>query len=307
MNKTNLKKRLIFVSWAIPLGWWVVNSTLNIFSLLPDTLVETLFNAQKIVILPGHICAITITFLAIFEYFKMLYRLFPKNGFWLVYIWMGLQIISYFVPDSILTMRQDSFILLITVTLEAFVWGKNTSRWKRASLLFSGTIFLLIACFSLLDFYDQPFQLIFASDNRHPMFSQLGIVTVLTSIFLCDAAAFFVGSIYGKHHFSSISPKKTVEGSIAGLVASIIVCVTGWFFFADPQYPLFLGLIMGILIGSFAQIGDLLVSLIKRYFKVKDSSNLIPGHGGILDRFDSLFFTAPIINLFLIITFKILN
>lgn len=307
MNKTNLKKRLIFVFWAIPLGWWIVNSTFNIFSLLPETIIKIFFNSQQIVLHPGHVCAVIITFLAIFEYFKMLDRLFPKNGFWLVYIWLGLQVVSYFVPDSILTMRQDSFILLITVTLESFVWGKNTSRWKRASLLFSGTIFLLIACFSLLDFYDNPFQLIFPPNNNSPMFSQLGIVIVLTSIFLCDGTAFFVGSIFGKHHFSSISPRKTIEGSIAGLFAAIIVCLVGWFFLADPKYPLFLGLIMGILIGSFAQIGDLLVSLIKRYFRVKDSSNLIPGHGGILDRFDSLFFTAPIINLFLMVTFRLLN
>lgn len=220
---------------------------------------------------------------------------------------MGLQIISYFAPDKFLTMRQDSFVLLIIVIFEAFVWGKNTSRWKRASLLFSGTTFLLIACFSLLDFYNPPFQKIFTPLSFHPLVSQLGIVIILTSIFLCDGVAFFIGSAFGKHHFSSISPKKTIEGSIAGLCASIIVCLVGWYYLADNKYPLVFGFIMGVLIGSFAQIGDLLVSLMKRYFKVKDSSNLIPGHGGILDRFDSLFFTAPIINLFLIITDKIIN
>ncbi|MFW6221813.1 MAG: phosphatidate cytidylyltransferase, partial [Fibrobacterota bacterium] len=78
----------------------------------------------------------------------------------------------------------------------------------------------------------------------------------------------------------------------------------GWYFFASDQHNVVWGVIMGILIGVFAQLGDLLVSLIKRYFRVKDASNIIPGHGGILDRFDSLFFTAPILNLFFVLIDK---
>jgi phosphatidate cytidylyltransferase len=61
---------------------------------------------------------------------------------------------------------------------------------------------------------------------------------------------------------------------------------------------------MGIIIGIFAQVGDLVVSLMKRYFRVKDASSLIPGHGGILDRFDSVFFTAPVIQLFMLLAIR---
>jgi phosphatidate cytidylyltransferase len=104
--------------------------------------------------------------------------------------------------------------------------------------------------------------------------------------------------MWGKHHFSTISPKKTIEGSIAGLLAAVLVSSIGWYFLANPVYPRWLGLFMGIIIGVFAQVGDLLVSLIKRYFRVKDASTIIPGHGGILDRFDSVFFTAPVLWLF---------
>lgn len=306
MNLGNLRKRIFFALWAAPLSWILVNSNFSLTSLFLLSSTSDI-SLQSVVIYPGHIIAIMLTIMACYEYLNMLKRLYHRNGFWLIYIWLGFQIVSYFLPDSFLSMRQDIFILLGIVVLEAFIWGKNTGRWKRASLLFSGTVFLMIACSSLLDFYDQPFQKIFAPRFNHIMLSQLGIVLVLTAIFLCDSIAYFAGNLFGKHHFSSISPKKTIEGSISGLVTAIAFTTVGWYFLADNRYPLILGIIMGTLIGIFAQFGDLMVSLMKRYFKVKDTSNIIPGHGGILDRFDSLFFTAPIINLFIIITEKIMG
>jgi phosphatidate cytidylyltransferase len=133
------------------------------------------------------------------------------------------------------------------------------------------------------------------------MLSQLGIIMMLAATFLCDSAAYFVGSLWGRHHYSSISPNKTIEGSIGGLVAAVLTCSVGWYFLAAPAYPLGLGVVMGLLVGLFAQGGDLLVSLMKRYFRVKDASDLIPGHGGVLDRFGSLFFVAPILSLYFII------
>ncbi len=301
MNMPNLRKRVFFALWAIPIAWWVVNSKLSIFSILPDAITSRFPEIVNIHIYPASILAIVLTFMATAEYITMLSKLYLKNGFWMIYIWLGFQIISYYIPDNFLPMKQDTYILLILVAVEAFFWGKNTGRWKRASLLFSGISFLVIALFSMLDFYSGSFQKVFPAPFENSMFSQLGIVFVVGAIFLCDSAAFFIGSYFGKHHFSSISPKKTIEGSVAGLIMSIITVSIGWYFFADDKYPLILGIILGLLTGLFAQIGDLLVSLIKRYFNVKDSSNLIPGHGGILDRFDSLFFAAPIINLYLII------
>lgn len=305
MNLPNLKKRLLFAAWAIPLAWWMVNSTFSIMSLLPGGLAARHASLQEVIIHPGHILGLLIVFMACHEYLGMLSRLYPKNGFWMIYLWLGFQIVSYFVPDSVLTMRQATYILLIVVASESFLWGRRTGRWKRASLLFSGTVFLAIACVCMLDFYEEPFRNIFTPRFASPMLSQLGIVTVLASIFLCDTAAFFAGSMFGKHHFSSVSPKKTVEGGIAGLVAAVVTSTVGWHFFADPGCSIFFGLAMGIIIGVFAQLGDLLVSLMKRYFDVKDASNIIPGHGGILDRFDSLFFTAPVLNVFFLLVDKI--
>ena len=306
MSASNLRKRVFFALWAVPAGWWVVNSKLSLLSLLPASLTAKLTVLAHIHVYPANILAIVLAFMAAAEYITMLSKLYLKNGFWLIYFWLGFQTLSYFNPDHLFSMRMDTYILLILVAVEAFVWGKNTGRWKRASLLFSGTIFLVIALFSMLDFYSGSFQKVFPPQFETSMLSQLGIVFVVGSIFLCDSAAFFAGTYFGKHHFSSISPKKTIEGSVAGLVMSIITVSVGWYFFADEKYPLVLGIILGLLTGLFAQVGDLLVSLIKRYFNVKDSSNLIPGHGGILDRFDSVFFTAPIINLYLILITRII-
>jgi phosphatidate cytidylyltransferase len=161
--------------------------------------------------------------------------------------------------------------------------------------------------YALLSFYGNSFQQLFPSRFSNWSISQMGIITVMGSIFFCDSAAFFIGSLFGKHHFSSISPKKTIEGSIAGLLAAVLTSAAGWTFLANPSahqkfsmFPgdsILFGIILGIIIGIFAQLGDLVVSLMKRYFRVKDASALIPGHGGILDRFDSVFFTAPVIML----------
>jgi phosphatidate cytidylyltransferase len=154
----------------------------------------------------------------------------------------------------------------------------------------------------MINFYYGSLQAVFPPRFESTMLSQLGIVTILSAVFLCDTAAYFIGSLFGTHHFSTISPNKTIEGALAGFVMAVIVSVLGWHFFADTaRYPLWMGLVMGVLIGIFAQLGDLLVSLMKRYFRVKDASNIIPGHGGILDRFDSVFFTAPIVTLFLML------
>ncbi|NPV28243.1 MAG: phosphatidate cytidylyltransferase [Firmicutes bacterium] len=114
----------------------------------------------------------------------------------------------------------------------------------------------------------------------------------------CDTGAYFAGRLWGRRHlWRNLSPKKTLEGTAGGLVLSI-----GAAFLFQLFYPLFSYLstfFLGLLIGIFVQLGDLVESAIKRLGKVKNSGELIPGHGGILDRFDSLLFSAPITYLYL--------
>jgi phosphatidate cytidylyltransferase len=94
-----------------------------------------------------------------------------------------------------------------------------------------------------------------------------------------------------------VSPKKTVEGSIGGILGSIIICTLFGLFAIRKGVPIALHhyTIMGVLSGVLCQFGDLAASTIKRSAKVKDYSNLIPGHGGILDRFDSILFSGVVI------------
>lgn len=125
---------------------------------------------------------------------------------------------------------------------------------------------------------------------------------------LSDTAAFYSGKLFGKHKLSpKVSPKKTIEGSVGGLIGATIF--TGIFGVVIQNYinimPIYNYFIIGALCGLFGQLGDLVASSIKRYVEIKDYSNLIPGHGGILDRFDSIIFSATVVFYYLTFMVKI--
>jgi len=125
------------------------------------------------------------------------------------------------------------------------------------------------------------------------------IISIFITIWICDSAAFFLGTAFGKHKlFPRVSPKKSWEGSIAGFIFALLTMIALKYIILY-SFSFVDALITGIIIGSVGQIGDLVESLIKRDAGVKDSSNLIPGHGGIFDRFDSLMLSSPVIYLYL--------
>ena len=116
----------------------------------------------------------------------------------------------------------------------------------------------------------------------------------------CDTCAYCAGMLFGKHKFvPRLSPKKTVEGAVGGIVgAALIGSIYGTVLFAEFDYPAARIGACAIICGLgalIAQVGDLAASAIKRNYDVKDYGHLIPGHGGILDRFDSVILTAPMI------------
>ncbi len=126
------------------------------------------------------------------------------------------------------------------------------------------------------------------------------ITFLFAAIWIIDTAAYFVGANFGKHKLSpAISPNKTVEGFVGGFLGAILTA--GIFNFIFLKQVGFAHLILpGLVIAFFGQLGDLVESIFKREMGVKDSSNLIPGHGGMLDRFDSLVMAAPALYLYLL-------
>jgi len=125
------------------------------------------------------------------------------------------------------------------------------------------------------------------------------VIYIFVLIWACDTAAYFAGRFFGKHKLSAVSPNKTWEGSVAGFLFTIIVSLVVHFTFPD-KISFNDSLVTGLIIGIFSQVGDLFESMIKRYCGVKDSSELIPGHGGILDRFDSLIFVTPLVFIYFV-------
>ncbi|MDH4099984.1 MAG: phosphatidate cytidylyltransferase [Nitrospirota bacterium] len=114
-----------------------------------------------------------------------------------------------------------------------------------------------------------------------------------------DTGAYYAGRSLGRHKlYEKISPKKTREGAIGGLLASIGAVLIAKFWFL-PELSVGQCVVLGCLLGVSGQIGDLVESLIKRSLSVKDSGSIIPGHGGILDRVDSLLFSGPVLYYYL--------
>lgn len=130
---------------------------------------------------------------------------------------------------------------------------------------------------------------------------QYGILIwlVIITAFGTDTMAYFTGYAFGKHKlYPKISPKKTIEGSIGGILGSVIFSgLFGYFVVSDILLHC---IILGVLGGVISQFGDLTASIFKRKMGIKDYGKLIPGHGGILDRFDSVLFTAPMVYYYII-------
>jgi phosphatidate cytidylyltransferase len=119
-------------------------------------------------------------------------------------------------------------------------------------------------------------------------------------LFLCviiwvgDAAAMYLGQSFGRHKLvPAISPGKTLEGALGGMLSALVIAMLTSKFLV-PQLSLSQSLIFGLVVSLAAQLSDLGESILKRYTGAKDSGTLIPGHGGVLDRIDSLLFAAPV-------------
>lgn len=127
-------------------------------------------------------------------------------------------------------------------------------------------------------------------------------LTLIISWF-SDMGAYFAGTFFGKHKLCEhISPKKTVEGLVGGIVSSVLFCLLGAWVYqltsldASAQISYWQVALLAVVATPVSVVGDLFCSVIKRHYQIKDFGNIFPGHGGILDRFDSVIFVAPIVS-----------
>ncbi len=134
---------------------------------------------------------------------------------------------------------------------------------------------------------------------RQLKFGLWNTFAIFVGSWLTDTCAYFAGRAFGKHKLAPvISPKKTVEGSIGGIAGTAVsmliygLCV-GSFTNAAPNYIALIAL--GLLCGVVSQLGDLSMSAVKREYNIKDYGKIMPGHGGVMDRFDSVLFVAPLV------------
>ncbi|WP_417202112.1 phosphatidate cytidylyltransferase [Acetoanaerobium sticklandii] len=166
------------------------------------------------------------------------------------------------------------FILVVGESI-LLIFGKKTVEDISVSIL--TFVYITVALSSVIVVRDASFDFIWY---------------VFIFAWATDTCAYFAGFAFGKHKLMpKVSPKKTIEGAIGGIIGCIIIS-TVYAYFIHPEYILLIG--VSALIGSvISQAGDLFASSFKRKLGVKDYGNLIPGHGGMLDRIDSIIFTAP--------------
>lgn len=265
MKLKELGKRVLVASWGIPL---------------------ILFSIWYGKLLLVAIVALVIGF-GQYEYYQLSRKKGAQPLVWPGIIGGFLIVLSfYFLKESEIFAELLIFILVV-LHIELFRNQPNPILNQAVTIggLIYPTLFFpfLIAIRELPQIANLPYQV-----------GAQWLFAIIATTWVCDTAAYFAGSALGRHKlFKRVSPNKTWEGSIFGFIFSLITMLAFHFFWLE-EIAIHHLLVIGAVCGIFGQIGDLAESLLKRDAGEKDSSHILPGHGGFLDRFDSLFFSAPI-------------
>jgi phosphatidate cytidylyltransferase len=237
---------------------------------------------------------ILILAIALISFFE--FNSIVKNKGMSANVFFGLAGITFLVVNQLYYFFDFySFSLLFIILLTGVELFRNKgSAIYNISATLLGTFYLGLlssALISIREFYPKAGELYLRGGYL--------IISVLAAIWICDSAAFYGGMKFGKHRlFLRVSPNKSWEGAIFGFLFAIIAVISAKILILD-FISFETAFAIGFIVGTIGQIGDLVESLFKRDAGVKDSSKLIPGHGGIFDRFDSLLYTAPVILLYL--------
>jgi len=232
--------------------------------------------------------ALIVTAMAIvgaLEFYRMSQNANVKPNIYLGILWVALLVISPYCPYSLTTPLLITSVMVISLICILFWPSKEKAfgnwAWTIAGIFYVGWMLSHWVGLRILE------------NGREWVFFTF-FATIAT-----DTFAFFVGRAWGKHPMSpTISPSKTWEGAIGGFVGTILISLIVKAIFSLPAFSLpinyWQAALLGGIISIFAQLGDLTESLLKRNTKTKDSGRLLPGHGGILDRIDSIIFSGVV-------------
>ncbi|MDB5255742.1 MAG: phosphatidate cytidylyltransferase [Chitinophagaceae bacterium] len=263
------------------------NLTLRIiFGLIGAALVVTgvFYSEWTFLLLFGLICGISLT-----EFFHLLHlSKMHLNRMFAVVTGVLLFLLNYLVQNN--TLPSNYYYLVIAFVFLLFLielFQTNHNPFYRIANTFLGILYIAL-----------PLSLFSSTAFIHGSYDAGIVMGILLLLWANDIGGYIGGVSFGKHKlFERVSPKKTWEGSTGGALFSIgIAWVCAYFF---PSILLKDWIILSLIIVVFGSIGDLVESLFKRSLAVKDSGNLIPGHGGFLDRFDGLFIASPFLIVYL--------
>jgi phosphatidate cytidylyltransferase len=227
------------------------------------------------------IIASLIALCSLWELYRLLYTKYKLSRGWgltggaimLITVSIGM---SYAVTLSIMAMI--ALLVLFTETIRRQITGHSYALWNMGGTL-SGLVYVILPW---------SFMILLRS---HPH-GQLYLLTIFFCTWSCDVGAYVIGTMFGESPLCDrVSPSKSWEGFAAGVIASVICGSILPVVFEMAPFPL---VILGALCGVAGQIGDLAESVLKREARVKDTGSLIPGHGGFLDRFDSILINATL-------------
>ena len=229
-----------------------------------------------------------VTLLAMDEYLKAISKI-CKPIKWIAYLSCIIIALIHIIPKEAIPTITILAVPVILLILFAHVIATNMkTNFKDVAYTFLG-IFYIVFFMTFIAIID-------GMNN-----GKILIWYALIAAWGTDIFAYFIGKKFGKHKFSKVSPKKSIEGCIAGTIGGVILSLIYTYLcntFFGMEYSYIFITIMTIVLSLIGQIGDFVASSIKRYVDIKDYSNLIPGHGGMLDRIDSLLFLAPFAYMF---------
>ena len=251
---------------------------------LPAVLVILIFGNKYILDVIMAILAI----MGIYEYMKCVAHKF-NPVYWIGYVAAASIALLHIIPSNYLIEYLAIAILsLIAVLFMHVVFTDMKTNAADIAITLFGILYI-VGFFSFV-------ALLYGYESNGRSLGKFYIAYLFLATWGSDIFAYLIGVKFGKHRFSKISPKKSIEGCIAGTVSGVLLVVLATvifnnFFDFNVNYVLIT--IIGLIITVLGQIGDFSASCIKRYAEVKDFSNLLPVHGGLIDRFDSVIFAAP--------------